>query len=388
MLNTIIKRVTIMQFQLRLQKSMDSALSPKTPTGDDRLAGIQETGNDSPKSKEPLEGSESPAPGSEHRAPVLYSTEEGEVPSTSALTAELASLAEKEDIKGLAALEKAEQSRNMDEQPAIKVSEESKDSEETHAESSDAQVASTSGSMLAGMTPASGSTEDYYRQGKLLALELLVKVFENSGHKWDNVRLPFCEQLRLPLCLVLVRNCSPSEAKSFQFAVRLFCAIMLQPQLRLGLKAELGALYPLLLMRPLESRPLDPGLLFVALSSVKRQRREPQMQISTSAKYMIHEENKPEALGAFLRKHRDELDETMMKEYLGHHDDMPIAVMHAYIDMEQYMSLTIDEALRKLLAGFRIPGMSYRGRIAAGEAVQMLRETIQRAVGAERLKVD
>ncbi|GMH46173.1 hypothetical protein BSKO_14141 [Bryopsis sp. KO-2023] len=75
MLDTIIKRVTIMQFQLRLQKSMDSALSPKTPTGDDRLAGIQGTGNDSPKSKEPLEGSESPAPGSEHRAPVLYSTE-------------------------------------------------------------------------------------------------------------------------------------------------------------------------------------------------------------------------------------------------------------------------------------------------------------------------
>ncbi|GMH39854.1 hypothetical protein BSKO_07758 [Bryopsis sp. KO-2023] len=516
MLNTIIKRVTIMQFQLRLQKSVDSAMSPKTPMGDDRLARIQETGNDSPKSKEPLEGSESPAPGSEHRAPVLYSTEEGEVPTTSALTAELASLAEKEDIEGLeAALEKAEQSRNMDEQPVIKASEESKDSEEIHAESSDAQVASTSGSMvrsntagkegrrpkgwdnlsvlekdvlvvltafckLAGMTPASGPTEDYYRQGKLLALELLVKVFENSGHKWDNVRLEFCEQLRLPLCLVLVRNCSPSEAKAFQFAVRLFCAIMLQPQLRLGLKAELGALYPLLLMRPLESRPLDPGLLFVALSSVKRQCREPQMQVDLfinfdcdlqaanlyerTAKALsllavygdpnappgqssrvrdaaiactvamlnsldawagpireaaaftefssrglqmangpfsngLHTsqpsevkhfseskaqknslslglevfnknplkgiaslvasnvvENKPEALGAFLRKHRDELDETMMGEYLGHHDDMPIAVMHAYIDMEQYLGLTIDEALRKLLAGFRIPG--------------------------------
>lgn len=68
-------------------------------------------------------------------------------------------------------------------------------------------------------------------------------------------------------------------------------------------------------------------------------------------------ENKAESLAAFLRKNRNKLDETTMGEYMGHHDDMPISVMHAYIDMEQYASISIDLALRKLLAGFRLPGM-------------------------------
>ena len=36
---------------------------------------------------------------------------------------------------------------------------------------------------------------------------------------------------------------------------------------------------------------------------------------------------------------------------------MQIAVMHAYIDQENYSSLTIDAALRELLKGFRLPGV-------------------------------
>ena len=50
------------------------------------------------------------------------------------------------------------------------------------------------------------------------------------------------------------------------------------------------------------------------------------------------------------------MDETQMGEYLGHHEEMSIAVMHAYIDSEGYEGLTVDAALRKLLAGFRLPG--------------------------------
>lgn len=68
-------------------------------------------------------------------------------------------------------------------------------------------------------------------------------------------------------------------------------------------------------------------------------------------------ENKPESLGLFLRTNREKLDETMLGEYLGHHDEIPISVMHAYIDLEQYGGISIDQALRKLLAGFRLPGV-------------------------------
>lgn len=67
-------------------------------------------------------------------------------------------------------------------------------------------------------------------------------------------------------------------------------------------------------------------------------------------------DNKADSLAAFLRKNRNKLDETMLGEYMGHHDDMPISVMHAYIDMEQYIGISIDLALRKLLIGFRLPG--------------------------------
>lgn len=33
-----------------------------------------------------------------------------------------------------------------------------------------------------------GGLENYMHAGKLLALELLVKVLENSSHHWENVR--------------------------------------------------------------------------------------------------------------------------------------------------------------------------------------------------------
>lgn len=36
-------------------------------------------------------------------------------------------------------------------------------------------------------------------------------------------------------------------------AARLFGGLLLQPRLRTGLKAELGAFYPLLLLRPMEN---------------------------------------------------------------------------------------------------------------------------------------
>lgn len=89
-------------------------------------------------------------------------------------------------------------------------------------------------------------------QGKLLALELLTKVLQNPLHAWDHVREPFCRQLRQPLCLALLRNCASPDPTAFQLAVRLLTAILALPRVRLGLRAELGAFYPLLVLRPLE----------------------------------------------------------------------------------------------------------------------------------------
>lgn len=62
------------------------------------------------------------------------------------------------------------------------------------------------------------------------------------------------------------------------------------------------------------------------------------------------------AVAAFLREHGAALDKTQLGEYFGCPEELPVAAMHAYIDAERYTGLGIDEALRGLLQGFRLPG--------------------------------
>jgi hypothetical protein len=49
---------------------------------------------------------------------------------------------------------------------------------------------------------------------------------------------------------------------------------------RSGLKAELGAFYPLLLLRPLEAERPDPGLLYPALSALQELSAQPQLLVN------------------------------------------------------------------------------------------------------------
>lgn len=62
-------------------------------------------------------------------------------------------------------------------------------------------------------------------------------------------------------------------------------------------------------------------------------------------------------VASFLRNQHDQLDKAHLGELLGHHEDFAIAIMHAWIDSEPSMtSQAIDQALRRLLGGFRLPG--------------------------------
>ena len=45
-----------------------------------------------------------------------------------------------------------------------------------------------------------------------------------------------------------------------------------------------------------------------------------------------------------------------MGEFLGSPEGLGNATMHAYIDQEDFAEQSIDEALRQLLGGFRLPG--------------------------------
>lgn len=337
-----------------------------------------------------------------------------------------------------------------------------------------------------------GAVESFMHAGKLLALDLLVKVLHHPGHTWSHVRPEFCEQLRQPLCLALLRNCMSPYDEAFTAATKLFTAVLLQPKLRGGLKAELGAFFPLLLLRPLEAdRPdmsqltavldalqalcaqgqvmvdlfvnydcdLQAANLFersmkglskllrrgpstapfssqqgskareVALESVlsilksldkwaeplkeaaiaavsgedtsEPQEKEGMPTGSTAfgstgnsnggedsevARFGAAKEKKhslengitvfnrdsikgvralvasgsvgssPRAIATFLRQHNSSLDKEQLGEYLGHHDELEVSVMHAFIDEGKYSDMTIDKALRQMLKDFKLPG--------------------------------
>lgn len=46
----------------------------------------------------------------------------------------------------------------------------------------------------------------------------------------------------------------------------------------------------------------------------------------------------------------------MIGDYIGQHEEFPLAVMHAYVDAMKFSGLKFDIAIREFLRGFRLPG--------------------------------
>ncbi|CAI5460230.1 unnamed protein product [Closterium sp. Yama58-4] len=61
------------------------------------------------------------------------------------------------------------------------------------------------------------------------------------------------------------------------------------------------------------------------------------------------------ATAEFLRS-TPGLDKTAIGDYLGHHDDYHLEVMHAYVDGIPFHNTSFDHAIRLFLKGFRLPG--------------------------------
>lgn len=98
-----------------------------------------------------------------------------------------------------------------------------------------------------------GAAGTYYHSGKLIALDTVVRVLTNPMHDWDYIRPELAIHLREALCLTILRNCKSPYASAVSSAVKLLCAVMHASSLRANLRAEIGALYPLVLLRPLET---------------------------------------------------------------------------------------------------------------------------------------
>lgn len=66
-------------------------------------------------------------------------------------------------------------------------------------------------------------------------------------------------------------------------------------------------------------------------------------------------ENKPASVAQFLRN-TPNLDKAMIGDYIGQHEEFPLAVMHAYVDSMNFAGMKFDAAIREFLRGFRLPG--------------------------------
>lgn len=64
----------------------------------------------------------------------------------------------------------------------------------------------------------------------------------------------------------------------------------------------------------------------------------------------------PADIAKFLAGSASDLDAGMVGEVLGGHEDLWLSVMHAYVDLDDYTGMNIDDALRKLLGRFKLPG--------------------------------
>jgi brefeldin A-inhibited guanine nucleotide-exchange protein len=66
--------------------------------------------------------------------------------------------------------------------------------------------------------------------------------------------------------------------------------------------------------------------------------------------------NEPEEIAQFFHAYQDVLDKTVIGDCLGEDDKHHKQIMYAYIDQLDFTDMEFLAALRKFLAGFRLPG--------------------------------
>ena len=62
----------------------------------------------------------------------------------------------------------------------------------------------------------------------------------------------------------------------------------------------------------------------------------------------------PQSIANWLATYPDDLDKTMIGDYLG--DERYVDIMHAYVNLMDFTGLIVDDGIRLFLAGFRLPG--------------------------------
>ncbi|KFM23662.1 Brefeldin A-inhibited guanine nucleotide-exchange protein 2 [Auxenochlorella protothecoides] len=108
-----------------------------------------------------------------------------------------------------------------------------------------------------------GGTDATTARGKVLALELLKIVLENSGPVFATSER-FMGAIRQYLCLSLLKNCASSVPAALPPCASIFLTLL--TRFRAALKGEVGVFYPMILLRPIE--PVGAGVLAHTTGSV------------------------------------------------------------------------------------------------------------------------
>eukprot|EP00873_Tetraselmis_striata_P021183 jgi/Tetstr1/441447/TSEL_029692.t1 len=134
-------------------------------------------------------------------------------------------------------------------------------------------------------------------RGKVLSLELLKVLLENSGPVFCGTER-FISALKQYLCLSLLKNCAGSNAQAQRLSCSLFLTLV--RKFRQSLKAEVGVFFPMILLRAVEpvgghsnpgtaaatpGNPVGAGQMSVVLKCLKEQCSDGQVLVDLFVNY-------------------------------------------------------------------------------------------------------
>ncbi|KAL0051487.1 hypothetical protein WJX82_008426 [Trebouxia sp. C0006] len=96
-------------------------------------------------------------------------------------------------------------------------------------------------------------------RGKVLALELLMILLENSGEVFRTSE-KFSSAIKQYLCLSLLKNCTSSIPQAFALSCSIFLTLM--AKFRHSLKAEIGVFFPMIMLKAIEAPQSPAGTPF------------------------------------------------------------------------------------------------------------------------------
>ncbi|KAL3679071.1 hypothetical protein R1sor_022027 [Riccia sorocarpa] len=125
-------------------------------------------------------------------------------------------------------------------------------------------------------------TEEMIPKMKLLSLELLQSLLESVGHPFT-VNFAFIDSVKVYLCYALLRASVSTDGSTYQFACGIFSTLLIR--FRESLKGEIGILFPLIVLRSLDTHDTPIQQRNTVLKMLEKICKEPQLLADVFVNY-------------------------------------------------------------------------------------------------------